>query len=82
MKQTHTQTQSTRLREFLSQQQSPKLGVNQVPGITDEDLISTSHHYETQGIKKTLMFIQSLNNSQLKQFHTLIKQGFNNELIR
>lgn len=77
-----TQTQSTRLREFLSQQQSPKVGVNQVQGITDEDLICTRDHYETQGIKKTLLFIQSLNNTQLKQFHTLIKQGFNNELIR
>lgn len=77
-----TQTQSTRLREFLSQQQSPKVGVNQVTGITDEDLICTRDHYETQGIKKTLLFIQSLNNTQLKQFHTLIKQGFNNELIR
>lgn len=76
------QAQSTRLREFLSQFDSPKVGVNQVPGITDEDLISTSHHYETQGIRKTLMFIQSLNNTQLKQFQDLIKQGFNNELIR
>ena len=81
MKQTHTQTQSTRLREFLSQYNTPNITVEE-SRITDQDLVNTSLHYETQGIRKTLMFIQSLNNTQLKQFHTLIKQGFNNEHSR
>jgi len=81
MKQTHTQTQSTRLREFLSQYHTPNITVEE-SRITDQDLVNTSLHYETQGIRKTLMFIQSLNNTQLEQFHTLIKQGFNNEHSR
>lgn len=72
------QLQSTRLREFLSQYHTPNITLEK-SRITDQDLVNASFHYETQGIRKTLKFIKSLNNTQLEQFHTLIKQGLEDE---